>query len=654
MKKTDKHRTFWQLLILMGLLLSINSYEALAQCKSIIDVDFNKWDNRRYSIADVKNDFNNRVKPWTASTYRGVAAPGAAADLIGDVAQETRIVNGELRAEYKKNDAGGYAGGFLFDPYFDGVEEAYLEYKVKFDDNFFWATGGKLPGLGGSSTGINSETTGRGTIPSGCKYNTNGWSARLMWRRNRAQTTQPYLILYSYFAEKEDGSPRQDGDCGDAKRIYTGLNDNTWYTIRQYIKLNTPGQKNGTVIMWINGEETYRDTKAMIRNTGKNSLKINALIMNTYRGGSRTDPVWHSPRDEYAFFDDFKVWTGCSNPPNTGTPNKAPIGTFVEPTIESIEEGYNKLYVLVDATDPDGDEVSTILKIDGVEIRKESVAPFEWGHISTNQDFTNETLGLSAGVHLLEVVINDSKGAETTIKKTITVTEEKGPFNGTFSSIPGTIEVENFDEGGQGVSYNDTDPENKGADRSGFRIADGVDVDNGNGGKVVGWTSNGEWLEYSVNVVSAGSYDFDIISSSLVGGGIISLTLDNILLIPTISLSETGSWDEYEETTIAVNLPQGNHVIRLGIVESGINLDKIVFRPTVVTAAEESFDLSNQIYPNPSSDGLFHLSQESIFQVFSITGEFLFEGKGTEINLSDFPSGIYLIQSMGVNARLVK
>ncbi len=298
--------------------LLFSKQQTSAQCKSMIDVDFDNWNNRRYSISDIKKDFNNKVKPWTASTYRGVEGPGAAGNLIENTPQETRIVNGTLRAQYLKNDASGRSGGFLFDPYFNGVDEAYLEYKVKFDDNFFWATGGKLPGLGGSTSGINSESSGRGTIPSGCKYNSNGWSARLMWRRNREQTNAPYLILYSYFADKTNGSARKDGDCGDGKRIFSNLKDNTWYTIRQYIKMNTPGQKNGTVIMWINGKETYRDTKAKIRNSGKSSLKINALIMNTYRGGSRTDKVWHSPRTEYTFFDDFKVWTGCSNPPGGG------------------------------------------------------------------------------------------------------------------------------------------------------------------------------------------------------------------------------------------------------------------------------------------------------------------------------------------------
>ena len=126
------YTSFFVLLSLLGNFLSN------AQCKLMIDQNFNHWNDKAYTVADAKSDFNNKIKPWTASTYRGLIAPGADANLIGDVAQQTRIVNGELRAEYKKNDAGGYAGGFLFDPYFDGVEEAYLEYKVKFDDNFFW------------------------------------------------------------------------------------------------------------------------------------------------------------------------------------------------------------------------------------------------------------------------------------------------------------------------------------------------------------------------------------------------------------------------------------------------------------------------------------------------------------------------------------
>ena len=439
--KPNKNRNFSVISFLMICLAFLfNNEQAFAQCNTIIDVDFNNWNNRRYSISDIKSDFNNKVKPWTASTYRGVEGPGAASNLIENTPQETRIVNGTLRAQYLKNDASGRSGGFLFDPYFDAVDEAYLEYKVKFDDNFFWATGGKLPGLGGSTRGVNSESSGRGAIPSGCKYNTDGWSARLMWRRNRAQTDQPYFILYSYFADKTNGQPRQDGDCGDAKRIYSNLKDNKWYTIRQYIKMNTPGQRNGKVIMWIDGVETYRDNNAKIRNSGKSNLKINALIMNTYRGGSRNDEVWHSPRTEYTFFDDFKVWTGCGNPPDGGE-NTPPNVSFATPSGNtSVQEGYNDFQVTVNASDNDGSISNVKLYVDGDLIRQESVAPYTWGQGNN----TNELLGLSVGQHAFRAEATDNDGAKTskTFVLTVNGTSNNQAPNVSFGSPSGNITVQ--------------------------------------------------------------------------------------------------------------------------------------------------------------------------------------------------------------------
>lgn len=635
--------------LFLGLFLLLINQHLFAQCEMMIDQNFNHWNNKEYTVADAKSDFNNKIKPWTASTYRGISAPGAAANLIGDVAQETRIVDGALRAEYTKDDAGGYAGGFLFDPYFDGVEEAYLEYKVKFDDNFFWATGGKLPGLGGSTSGIDSETTGRGTIPSGCKYNTNGWSARLMWRRNRAQTDTPYLILYSYFAERQNGDMREDGDCGDGKRIFTGLNDNTWYTVRQYIKMNTPGQKDGTVVMWINGVETYRDTQAMIRNAGKSNLKINALIMNTYRGGSRTDPVWHSPRDEYAFFDDFKVWTGCSNPP--GEINQDPTGWFVEPMLDKIQESYSSLYVRVNTDDADGDSVDVTLKIDGTEIRTEKSSPFEWGHVSAGTDFTFETVGLSIGDHFLEAVIVDERGGRNTISKTITVIEQKEPYSGVPILIPGELQAENYDKGGEGISYHDTHTENKG----GLYRGDAVDIDDGNNGWVVGWISTGEWLEYTVLVDEAGDYDLDFYTSSLNGAGELSIDLNGNEILAPVSIPSTGSWDVYGSFTSSVSLSAGEAVLRINIKSGGFNLDKIMFRPTVITGSGDQFLIRSDIsvYPNPSN-GIVYLSRQASWELYTIYGVAIARGNGRLVDLSSYPNNTYILKTEKNNSLIIK
>src|SRR5262245_25991576 len=73
-------------------------------------------------------------------------------------------------------------------------------------------------------------------------------------------------------------------------------------------------------------------------------------------------------------------------------------------------------------------------------------------------------------------------------------------------ALPGVIEAENFDNGGAGISYADTTLDNSG----GQYRATGVDIEataDAGGGYSVGWAFAGEWLEYTVNVGAAGTYD---------------------------------------------------------------------------------------------------------------------------------------------------
>ena len=65
--------------------------------------------------------------------------------------------------------------------------------------------------------------------------------------------------------------------------------------------------------------------------------------------------------------------------------------------------------------------------------------------------------------------------------------------------MPGTVQAEDFDDGGQLVAYRDEEPENNGGE---YRDT-GVDIqlsgDIG-GGFNVGWIRAGEWMNYTVNV----------------------------------------------------------------------------------------------------------------------------------------------------------
>ena len=81
----------------------------------------------------------------------------------------------------------------------------------------------------------------------------------------------------------------------------------------------------------------------------------------------------------------------------------------------------------------------------------------------------------------------------------------------TAHPIPGTIEAEDYDVGGQGFAHNDIDKTNEG--NSEYRAGDGVDVEetqDTEGAYNVGYIRNGEWLAYTVDVQTTGSYDLDL------------------------------------------------------------------------------------------------------------------------------------------------
>src|SRR5207237_10706793 len=78
-------------------------------------------------------------------------------------------------------------------------------------------------------------------------------------------------------------------------------------------------------------------------------------------------------------------------------------------------------------------------------------------------------------------------------------------YGGMPAAVPGQIEAENFDNGGQGVAYSDTTAGNYGGQYRNTDVDIETTTDTG-GGYDVGWIAAGEWLNYTVNVASAGTY----------------------------------------------------------------------------------------------------------------------------------------------------
>ncbi|MGH7946258.1 MAG: hypothetical protein ACREF9_14790, partial [Opitutaceae bacterium] len=84
------------------------------------------------------------------------------------------------------------------------------------------------------------------------------------------------------------------------------------------------------------------------------------------------------------------------------------------------------------------------------------------------------------------------------------------PFGGKPQMIPGTIEFENFDEGGEGVAFHDIDAAND-PKRIPYRET-AVDLEVTPDQKItlIGHIKTGEWMKYTVEVEKSGTYELEL------------------------------------------------------------------------------------------------------------------------------------------------
>jgi hypothetical protein len=163
------------------------------------------------------------------------------------------------------------------------------------------------------------------------------------------------------------------------------------------------------------------------------------------------------------------------------------------------------------------------------------------------------------------------------------VPDPQQPYYGTVRSIPGRIEAEDFDEGGQDVAYNDTGADNTGGE---YR-SEGVDVERSSdteGGYSVGWVRDGEWLEYTLDI-TPGTYDVHFRVATPYDGRQIKATLGGESL-GTVDVPNTRDWYNWMTVTLSnVEVTtKSEAVLRLELNGGSFNLNWVEFEATTVTA----------------------------------------------------------------------
>ena len=136
------------------------------------------------------------------------------------------------------------------------------------------------------------------------------------------------------------------------------------------------------------------------------------------------------------------------------------------------------------------------------------------------------------------------------------------PFGGTAPAVPGIIEAENFDDGGQAVAYHDTSTGNTGG---AYRNTD-VDVGasaNARGGHFLGWARVGEWVKYTVNVTATRTYSMMLRVANVGSGATLRVAVDGTSRTGAIAMPNTGGWDTWQNITVSLPLTQGQRAIHL-------------------------------------------------------------------------------------------
>ncbi|WP_254561692.1 carbohydrate-binding protein [Dyadobacter diqingensis] len=163
-------------------------------------------------------------------------------------------------------------------------------------------------------------------------------------------------------------------------------------------------------------------------------------------------------------------------------------------------------------------------------------------------------------------------------KQTLRVFAKKGVFSLNWfeatgsKTLPGKIEAENYDLS------------------SDVRTEDTGDV---NGVKNVSYIDDGDYLDYNVNVSSAGNYVFNFRVSNSYGNGNIEIKNAAGAVLGNVNVPQTGGWQTYTTVSAVASLTAGSQVIRIYANRGSFNFNWFeVTKTNIIPGKIEAEDFS--------------------------------------------------------------
>jgi beta-glucanase (GH16 family) len=238
----------------------------------------------------------------------------------------------------------------------------------------------------------------------------------------------------------------------------------------------------------------------------------------------------------------YTVGASCDGP---ATGNTAPTVSLTSPAASATFTAPATITLTATAADADG----TISKVEffqgSTKLGEDTSAPYSY-----------EWTGVAAGTYSLTAKATDNGGTSTT-SAAVSVTVTTPP-----QAIPGTIQAESFSA------------------QSGTQNEETADT---GGGQNVGYIETDDWLDYTVNVTTAGTYTVGFRVASQPGGAILQLRNSTGTVLGSVNVAATGGWQTWTTLTTSATLPAGVQTLRVHAAAGGVNINWISFTSTTTS-----------------------------------------------------------------------
>jgi len=265
---------------------------------------YNNFEQNQVGSSSYKNDWSYCMPNPDAGIYKSSS----------DSQNPTNVFRAYFpKGSWSLNNENGFRCHIEYNE--NGYDELYLSYRIKFQSGFDAVKGGKLPRLESYPSRFYTSLT--------CPDGTDEFTGGMMFKKGDLNNPIPVFYLThpdmwnaTWYRETfYSMTGHYPEDCDEVVDLLGAVYSESiywdetiprgeWHTITERVVPNTPGQYDGFVEGYIDGQLITQVTNLRFRDVS--DLKINRFNFVGFFGGG--DDSWATVKDEYIYYDNLMIY----------------------------------------------------------------------------------------------------------------------------------------------------------------------------------------------------------------------------------------------------------------------------------------------------------------------------------------------------------